>query len=454
MSKIRVTAHNGRKGKNGVFSPKHNDRKFVLTGAEHIDPTKTKNNVYWYFCMEDTGECDSFEEHELKYYTAHFEADRKKKNENPIKNRQYSRVKTMKQYILSPKNCPEETIIQIGKAEDREKPDPETLSRIFDEYTLWHKLKYPRAVFLDAAMHLDEPNAAYHIHLRKVWVAHKDGMEIVNQRKSLEEMGVERPFPDKPNERHNNAKITYTLDCREKLIELGKKYGFDIEETPKAASKVGLEKLEYERRQEEMKIEKLRCEAAALTESIKEITEKVAKAIVPERVGIFQHKTGNMVMNEDTYNQVIEAVYQKNAYTDKIVKNSQVTKENEDKAIEARQKAELSAYRQELAIREAALKMLEENNREESEAKEEARRDRDEIAKIKKKTYAIIKKAVKDVDSNMKNYFAGQQLADGRNALEAFAEDNAKHIRSRLEMAEMVHSGDGEVSRGLDSYTY
>ena len=49
----------------------------------------------------------------------------------------------MKQYILSPKNCPEETIIQIGKAEDREKPDPETLSRIFDEYTLWHKLKYP-----------------------------------------------------------------------------------------------------------------------------------------------------------------------------------------------------------------------------------------------------------------------------------------------------------------------
>ena len=54
----------------------------------------------------------------------------------------------------------------------------------------------------------------------------------------------------------------------------------------------------------------------------------------------------------------------------------------------------------------------------------------------------------------MKNYFAGQQLADGRNALEAFAEDNAKHIRSRLELAEMVHSGDGEISRGLDSYTY
>ena len=45
MSKIRVTAYNGRKGKNGVFSPKHNDRKFALTGAEHINPTKTKNNV-------------------------------------------------------------------------------------------------------------------------------------------------------------------------------------------------------------------------------------------------------------------------------------------------------------------------------------------------------------------------------------------------------------------------
>ena len=37
----------------------------------------------------------------------------------------------------------------------------------------------------------------------------------------------------------------------------------------------------------------------------------------------------------------------------------------------------------ELAIREAALKMLEENNREELEAKEEAERDRDEIARVR-----------------------------------------------------------------------
>lgn len=448
MSKLRLTAHNGRKGKNGVYSPKHNDRQFDLEGVEHIDPAKTKENICWFFCKDETGECDSIEEHELKYYKAHFEADRNKKNENPIKNRQYSRVKTMEQYISSPNNCPEETIFQIGNASDLQKVNADILAKIFEEFVLWHSLHYPQVVILDGVLHLDEPNAAAHIHMRKVWIAHMDGIEIVNQNKALEEMGVEKIFPDKPKGRHNNAKITYTMVCREKLIELGKKYGIDIEEKPKETSKVGLEKLEYERQQEERRLYEARQEADALIETINDITEKVIKTIVPEKVGFFQHKTGNMVMNEETYDQVMESVGHLTDCASKMIDNARATDENVDKTAEARQKAEQSAYRQELAIREAVQKRLEEDHREELEAKEEAKRERDEVKKIKKKIYAIVKKAVDNTNSDMKAYFSKQQLADGRNALEAFEQDNALRIRRRLEQTASDHMENGtELSK-------
>ena len=37
IAEKRVTRHNGRSGKNGVYNPKHNDRSFNLSNAEHID---------------------------------------------------------------------------------------------------------------------------------------------------------------------------------------------------------------------------------------------------------------------------------------------------------------------------------------------------------------------------------------------------------------------------------
>lgn len=44
---MRMTVHNGRAGKNGVYSPKHNDRQFDISSAEHIDPERMPGNVYW-----------------------------------------------------------------------------------------------------------------------------------------------------------------------------------------------------------------------------------------------------------------------------------------------------------------------------------------------------------------------------------------------------------------------
>ena len=34
---MKLTRHNGRAGKNGVYNPKHNDRSFDIANSEHID---------------------------------------------------------------------------------------------------------------------------------------------------------------------------------------------------------------------------------------------------------------------------------------------------------------------------------------------------------------------------------------------------------------------------------
>ena len=44
---MKLTRHNGRAGKNGVYNPKHNDRNFNVKNSEHIDPERICQNVYW-----------------------------------------------------------------------------------------------------------------------------------------------------------------------------------------------------------------------------------------------------------------------------------------------------------------------------------------------------------------------------------------------------------------------
>ena len=44
---MKLTRHNGRAGKNGVYNPKHNDRSFDLKNSEHIDAERAKFDLYW-----------------------------------------------------------------------------------------------------------------------------------------------------------------------------------------------------------------------------------------------------------------------------------------------------------------------------------------------------------------------------------------------------------------------
>lgn len=65
---MRMTIHNGRAGKNGAYNPRHNDRSFDISHAEHIDPERMPGNVYWNW----TGKKDvSFEDAERLFYEQH-----------------------------------------------------------------------------------------------------------------------------------------------------------------------------------------------------------------------------------------------------------------------------------------------------------------------------------------------------------------------------------------------
>lgn len=44
---MKLTRHNGRIGKNGVYNPKHNDRQFDIDNSDHINLERAKRNVYW-----------------------------------------------------------------------------------------------------------------------------------------------------------------------------------------------------------------------------------------------------------------------------------------------------------------------------------------------------------------------------------------------------------------------
>ena len=73
---MKGTRHNGRSGKDGVYNPLHNDRRFDPEHSEHIDNERVRQNIYWdcyqgYTTMEDQGKEDnfSFSQIEMAYYS-------------------------------------------------------------------------------------------------------------------------------------------------------------------------------------------------------------------------------------------------------------------------------------------------------------------------------------------------------------------------------------------------
>lgn len=230
---MRATIHNGRTSHLGAFTPKHNDRNFNINHAEHIDPERVKNNRYWNW----TGKEITFEAAEQAFYEKYIRKHLDAQNARYRAQRHAERAKTMDEYRRSPQTCPEEVILQIGKLGDTIPAD--MMARIIQEQINWEQKQFPGVKVLNVALHMDEQGAP-HIHERRAWVyTDKNGNFAISQNKSLEQMGIELPNPNKPRSRFNNRKMSFSRMCREHLLQICREHGLEIEEIPQEKSRSG-----------------------------------------------------------------------------------------------------------------------------------------------------------------------------------------------------------------------
>ena len=252
---MKVSYHNSKKYNN----PKHNDRNFDVSKAEHINRDAMHLNRY--SCVYPGMD---FESAEIRFYEETFKKYVEQSKALAAKYRHPERETTAEKLRTDVRTRPEETIIQIGDIGDPV-PDHKTLTRIFDELQAYSdRITRGHCKVIDAALHMDE--ATPHIHYRKVWVYEEKGVKKIGQDKSLERAGIERPHPEKPKSKWNNRKITYDRMMREKLQELCKERGLDIDVVPEP-HRPHLEKDEFirwkqreERRRREREREKLERE--------------------------------------------------------------------------------------------------------------------------------------------------------------------------------------------------
>ena len=143
---MKLTRHNGRArqyiaGKNGVYNPKHNDRRFDIENSEHIDVDRANQNIYWDCCTgfpsvkirEYNKENDySFEKNEQLYYFEHYADHIHTQNEWNEKTRHTERNRIVTDLLTNNKTCPEESIYQIGTID--ESVSREILAKIATEF--------------------------------------------------------------------------------------------------------------------------------------------------------------------------------------------------------------------------------------------------------------------------------------------------------------------------------
>ena len=164
---MRTTLHNGRKNRQGqAYRASHNDRKFDLDKAEHINQERTKENVYWHYLQNENPDMD-FTTAEKTFYEQHFSESLEARNESYIRHGNSKQVKSMEQYMQE--HCPEETIWMIGNSD--EKLPVKFLQNIWKEQRAWMESEFPQMKILDFAIHVDE-QGQNHLHERHVFIGH------------------------------------------------------------------------------------------------------------------------------------------------------------------------------------------------------------------------------------------------------------------------------------------
>lgn len=277
---MRMTIHNGRAGKNGAYNPRHNDRQFDISHAEHIDPERMPGNVYWNW----TGKNVSFEDAERAFYEEHCREYLDAVNRRHREQRHPERVRDMDAYRTARQTCPEETLLMIGNRDEH--LPPKTLRAICENLRSWEENTVPGLRVLDMALHVDEEGAP-HIHMRKAWIYRdENNVESIAQSKTLQAAGIPLPHPDKPAGRHNNRKQTFSAMERQALYEICQEYGLEnlLEMQPREKSKSGRELEDYKASEAEK-----RAQAAEMRARMAEEKTKQAEASLDKIKGATKH---------------------------------------------------------------------------------------------------------------------------------------------------------------------
>lgn len=234
---MKGTRHNGRSGKNGIYDPKHNDRRFDPEHSNHIDAERIRQDFYWdcyqgYTIMQDREEAEifSFNDVEMKFYLDHYGDYLDAQNARHKKEGHASRCRTMEQILTNKKTCPEESIFQIGTMDDR--ASAELLVDIFQEFKEEFERRFGTHVhIIDWALHMDE--ATPHIHEGHVFDAeNRYGETEPKQEAALETLGFELPDSESKRSKTNNRKKVFDAACRTMFLDICKQHGLEMDEEP------------------------------------------------------------------------------------------------------------------------------------------------------------------------------------------------------------------------------
>lgn len=306
---MRITTNNNRRSSGGrVYSPRHNDRDFNLEKSTHIDPARTADNWEWTW-LENDGVLCSFEDAERIFYARHISNHLQAVNARYEAQRHSERVRSLDEYRRAPQSCPEETIICIGNRDNH--PDPGELLAAYLELQHWQEKTFPQLHVLDYAVHLDEQGAP-HVHERHVWTyTDADGHLAVGQARALEQMGIERPHPEQPRNRYNNAKVTYTAMVRERFAEICRRRGLEIEMHPRERSQSGLTLLEYQSRQEEQHLKELQQTEERTQQQLHSM--QVQHQTLQEQYDKLRQQYTNMQMQTDKLHEQVSELQLQNS---------------------------------------------------------------------------------------------------------------------------------------------
>lgn len=220
---MKLVERNERSDISGI----HNDRNFDLSKAVHINPDRGVMNKYWVYNDEYH---KKFIDIEKEFYEKNFGEFLSNQERRLKENHNYSKIKSVDDYLKGRYTKPEDKILQIGNSISH--IDGKLLWEIANDYQKrFNDMFGDNCKIIDMALHMDE--LVPHVHIRRVWMATNDyGEKVVSQTKALNELGINRPNMSKESSRNNNAKMTFSKIERELLFEICKEHGLDLDKKP------------------------------------------------------------------------------------------------------------------------------------------------------------------------------------------------------------------------------